>query len=238
MAQRGCTRREPCGTMNHTQCAHTSTRSRARHSAPLGPDARERALQAHASAARRGRARGRRRSGSRSARAAPERRGRRAATCTRPGRPTSAARRRPRRACASGAPPRTGRTARRRRRPAATIGGRADALAHQRRGDTRRDHPPGGCSESARPPHAAEYMPAPARSRQRPELASRRRRALRALARAAADQGADDRAHRVGLGVPLHAEHERAVGQLDRLARPSSDEVPLTRRPSPRRSTP
>ena len=41
--------------------------------------------------------------------------------------------------------------------------------------------------------------------------------ARRACAAAACTRPPIDRAHRVGLGVPLHAEHEAPLGQLDRL---------------------
>ena len=123
---------EPCGTVNQLQCAHTSTRSSAAPLGPVGPAARERALQARA----RQLAEPEHPVGDdrvvdvHPRRLRPPRR--RAASCRPRGRPTSAARTPPRRGF--------GGSVARPRREADAAHAKAPRAWHQRRGDRHR-HP-------------------------------------------------------------------------------------------------
>ncbi len=210
-----------------------------------GPTRRERALQAHGrQLAEPERAVGDR-SGSESACAAPARRRRRAATCTRPRTPTSAARTRRCRACASGARRRTGRRARRTRRPARRSAGAGTRLRASGAATPAATTPQAVARRSSRPPHAGEYMHACGARDSAPRRTARGRKRryeapVRALARVRA---ASTRPPTTGLVTSASGCHctpstnARSGSSMASIS-PSSGELALTSSPSPTRSTP
>ena len=168
------------------------------------------------------------RSDSRCVPAPPGRPRRRAASCRPQDRPTSAARRSPRRGAGFVARRPPGRAARSRRRLADDRRHR-DALAQQRRGNTRRHEPQAVVLIALRSRTGGQYTVD--RAALRPPARALRRGGLR---RARRRPGCPDPPR----GAIGHRARSAWSGSSIASGRPSSVEVPLTTRPLPRQSTP